>query len=370
MGARDLPECLVLQLRQLPRSEAQLIAIMICKQHLELLAKRDLKKLMAVTGADDELVKRAQTLIVALEPKPGRPFYPAEANIVVPDVMVLKSGRNWKVVLNPDVMPKLRINDLYAQAIRGQRNGSASGLSARLQEARWLLKSLEIRHVTLMKVARSIVERQVEFLEHGDEYMKPMILRDIAEAIGMHESTVSRVTANKYMATSRGIFELKYFFTSSIASSDGGEAHSAEAVQRAARAGCTQVEHGVFADDATRALLQPLRGGLPDDVAARLQPAPPTRGAYEQLIELSYTGTADVPELAQIADAHALPAHRTRDVRLFGPARLLLAQKLRLVAHEFEGHQRGGSRVPCGGGVVPRNQQAAGVGGVKARVAG
>ena len=230
VGARDLPECLVLQLRQLPRSEAQLIAIMICKQHLDLLAKRDLKKLMAMTGADDELVKRAQALIVGLEPKPGRPFYPAEANIVVPDVMVLKSGRGWKVVLNPDVMPKLRINDLYAQAIRQGRGASASGnhagLSMRLQEARWFMKNIQQRFDTIKRVSQAIVERQKNFFTHGEIAMKPLVLREIADELGLHESTISRVTTAKYMATVFGTFELKYFFGSSLNTDAGGNASS------------------------------------------------------------------------------------------------------------------------------------------------
>ena len=230
VGARDLPECLVLQLRRLPRSEAQLIAIMICKQHLELLAKRDLKKLMAVTGADDELVKRAQTLIVALEPKPARPFYPAEANIIVPDVMVLKSGRSWKVVLNPDVMPKLRINDLYARAIRQGRSaagdGSQAGLSQRLQEARWFMKNIQQRFDTIKRVSQAIVERQKNFFTHGEIAMKPLVLREIADELGLHESTISRVTTAKYMATVFGTFELKYFFGSSLNTEAGGNASS------------------------------------------------------------------------------------------------------------------------------------------------
>ena len=230
VGARGLPECLVLQLRRLPRSEAQLIAIMICKQHLELLAKRDLKKLMAVTGADDGLVKRAQTLIVALEPKPGRPFYPAEANIIVPDVMVLKSGRNWKVVLNPDVMPKLRINDLYARAIRQGRgsagDGSQAGLSQRLQEARWFMKNIQQRFDTIKRVSQAIVERQKNFFTHGEIAMKPLVLREIADELGLHESTISRVTTAKYMATVFGTFELKYFFGSSLNTEAGGNASS------------------------------------------------------------------------------------------------------------------------------------------------
>ncbi|MBP7616745.1 MAG: RNA polymerase factor sigma-54 [Steroidobacteraceae bacterium] len=231
VGARDLPECLTLQLRLLPRSEAQMIAIMICKQHLELLARRDLKKLMSVTGADEDLVKQAQALITALEPKPGRPFARAEANIIVPDVIVQKSGRSWKVVLNPDVMPKLRINDLYAQAIRqgrgaGNANGSHAGLSSRLQEARWFMKNIQQRFDTIQRVSQAIVERQKNFFTHGEIAMKPLVLREIADELGLHESTISRVTTAKYMATVFGTFELKYFFGSSLNTDAGGNASS------------------------------------------------------------------------------------------------------------------------------------------------
>ena len=228
VGARNLSECLILQLRCLPRSEAQIIAIMICKQHLELLARRDMKKLMSVTGADEVLIKQAQVLIVATEPKPGRPFTRAEANIVVPDVIVQKSGRNWKVVLNPDVMPKLRINDLYAQAIRqGRGSGKAgSGLSSRLQEARWFMKNIQQRFDTIQRVSQAIVERQKSFFTHGAIAMKPLVLREIADELGLHESTISRVTTAKYMATMFGTFELKYFFGSSLNTEAGGNASS------------------------------------------------------------------------------------------------------------------------------------------------
>jgi RNA polymerase sigma-54 factor len=231
VGARDLAECLTLQLRALPRSEAQMIAIIICKNHLPLLARRDLKRLIAVTGADDELLREAQALIVALEPKPARQFSRAEANIIVPDVIVQKSGRGWKVVLNPDVMPKLRINDLYANAIRQQRgagglNGASAGLSSRLQEARWFVKNILQRFDTIQRVSQAIVERQKSFFTHGAIAMKPLVLREIADELGLHESTISRVTTAKYMATPFGTFELKYFFGSSLNTEAGGNASS------------------------------------------------------------------------------------------------------------------------------------------------
>ena len=226
VGAANLGDCLCLQLKELPKTPARDVAMAVCRNHLELLARRDMKKLVAATGADEDTLREAQTLIVACEPKPGRPFTKAEANIVVPDVIVIKSGRGWKATLNPDVMPKLRINDLYAQAIRGQRNGSASGLSARLQEARWFMKNILQRFDTILRVSQAIVERQKGFFTHGEIAMKPLVLREIADELGLHESTISRVTTAKYMNTPFGTFELKYFFGSSLNTDAGGNASS------------------------------------------------------------------------------------------------------------------------------------------------
>jgi RNA polymerase sigma-54 factor len=226
VGAADLPECLVLQLRPLPASPARAVAIAICKRHLDLLARRDTRKLMALTGANEDLLREAQGLIVACEPKPGRPFTRAEANVIIPDVIVQRSGRGWKAVLNPDVMPKLRINDLYAQAIKGQRGNGASGLSARLQEARWFMKNILQRFDTIQRVSQAIIERQKSFFTHGAIAMKPLVLREIADELGLHESTISRVTTAKYMATPFGTFELKYFFGSSLNTEAGGNASS------------------------------------------------------------------------------------------------------------------------------------------------
>mgnify|MGYP000968336499 FL=1 len=233
VGAANLSDCLILQLRALPRSEAQVIAILICKSHLELLARRDYKKLMAATGADEALLREAQDLIVHLEPKPGRAFTRAEANIIVPDVIVQKVGRNFKVMLNPDVMPKLRINDVYANALRQSRapRGSTAteghaNMSARLQEARWFIKNIQQRFDTILRVSQAIVDRQKNFFTHGEIAMKPLVLREIADELGLHESTISRVTTAKYMATPFGTFELKYFFGSSLNTEAGGNASS------------------------------------------------------------------------------------------------------------------------------------------------
>ncbi len=233
VGAAHLSECLILQLRALPRSEAQVIAILICKSHLELLARRDYKKLMAATGADEELLKEAQAMIVKLEPKPGRQFTRAEANIIVPDVIVQKAGRNFRVTLNPDVMPKLRINDMYSNALKQSRapRGTAAteghtNMSARLQEARWFVKNIQQRFDTILRVSQAIVDRQKNFFTHGEIAMKPLVLREIADELGLHESTISRVTTAKYMATLFGTFELKYFFGSSLNTEAGGNASS------------------------------------------------------------------------------------------------------------------------------------------------
>jgi RNA polymerase sigma-54 factor len=225
VGARDLAECLVLQLRLLPDSPAREVAITIAEQHLELLARRDIKKLVTATGADEDLIRDAQALIRACEPKPGRPFAEAESNIVVPDVIVSRAGRGFKVGLNPDVLPKLRINDLYAQAMRGQR-GNGGGMTGRLQEARWFMKNIQQRFDTILRVSRAIVERQKNFFSHGAIAMKPLVLREIADELGLHESTISRVTTAKYMATPHGTFELKYFFGSSLNTEAGGNASS------------------------------------------------------------------------------------------------------------------------------------------------
>jgi len=251
IGAHDLAECLTLQLRTRERSEAQAIAIIVCKNHLPLLARRDLKKLMAATGADETLLREAQAMIVALEPKPARPFARAEANIVVPDVIVQRSGRSWKVQLNPDVMPKLRINDLYASAIRQHRgsgalNGAGPALNSRLQEARWFVKNILQRFDTIQRVSQAIVERQKSFFTHGAIAMKPLVLREIADELGLHESTISRVTTAKYMATPFGTFELKYFFGSSLGTDAGGTASST-----AVRALIRQI---VAAEDPTKPL--------------------------------------------------------------------------------------------------------------------
>ena len=230
VGARNLGECLCIQLRALPRTAARQLALRIATQYLEPLARRDFRRISALTGADEALVRQAQALIRVCEPKPGRPFAAAEANIVVPDVIVRKTGRGLSVTLNPDVMPKLRINDVYAQAVRGQRGGAAAAggatLGSRLQEARWFVKNIQQRFDTILRVSKAIVERQKAFFTHGAIAMKPLVLREIADELGLHESTISRVTTAKYMATPQGTYELKYFFGSSLNTEAGGNASS------------------------------------------------------------------------------------------------------------------------------------------------
>lgn len=233
VGAANLSDCLVLQLKTQPASRVRDVAIDICRHHLELLARRDTRKLMSAASATEGEVKQAQGLIVQLEPKPGRAFTRAEANIIVPDVIVQKSGRGWKVVLNADVMPKLRINDMYAQALRASRSprGTAASeghvaMSSRLQEARWFVKNILQRFDTILRVSQAIVDRQKNFFTHGEIAMKPLVLREIADELGLHESTISRVTTAKYMNTPFGTFELKYFFGSSLNTEAGGNASS------------------------------------------------------------------------------------------------------------------------------------------------
>ena len=229
VGARSLGECLSLQLRQKPPPKSTavtlLAALKICTEHLTLLAKRDFKKIAQLIEMDESTVRAAQGLIVGLEPKPGRPFARAEAQIIIPDVIVMKVARQWKAVLNPDVMPKLRVNDLYAQAIKSQR-ASGSALTARLQEARWFIRNIQQRFDTILRVSQAIIERQKNFFSHGAIAMKPLVLREIADELGLHESTISRVTTAKYMSTPFGTYELKYFFGSSLNTDAGGNASS------------------------------------------------------------------------------------------------------------------------------------------------
>ena len=220
VGARSVGECIELQLRQLdPAIPGFNAAIEIARHHLERIAGRELAVVKRELCASDEELACALALVRSCHPRPGATVSAGAAEYVVPDVFVRRTEHGWAVEINSATLPRVRLNQSYASLIG--RNASHATMRAQLQEARWLLKSLEIRHETLIKVARSIVERQTAFLEQGEEHMRPMILKDIAEAIGMHESTISRVTSGKYMHTPRGVFELRYFFSSHVEGADG-----------------------------------------------------------------------------------------------------------------------------------------------------
>src|SRR5262245_54138548 len=224
VGARSPAECLSLQLKTLPDDGERKLALTVVEQHLELFAARDYTRLKALTGADDERLRAAQRLIQALNPRPGASFAKVEARYVIPDVIVKKVRNVWRASLNPDAMPRLRINRLYAELAAAARSGA--GLSSQLQEARWLIKNVQQRFDTILRVSQAIVDRQRHFLEHGEVAMRPLVLREIASTLSLHESTISRVTTQKFMATPRGTFELKYFFGSHVATEAGGAASS------------------------------------------------------------------------------------------------------------------------------------------------
>ena len=241
VGARDLGECLRLQLRALlqddvsPEAREMLeVALRICSQPMELLARRDIKRLVQLGVGSDALVREAIARIARLEPKPGRRFVDVERNVVIPDVLVVQVGKTvggmgpkFRVQLNPDVMPRLKVHDIYANVLRNHKASSShAGLQQRLQEARWFIKNIQQRFDTILRVSTAIVERQKSFFTHGELAMRPLVLREIADELGLHESTISRVTTAKYMATPFGTFELKYFFGSGLGTESGGNASS------------------------------------------------------------------------------------------------------------------------------------------------
>ena len=253
VGARNLGECLTLQLRAMQKllldqnemglnagpTEGQekliVVALRICAQPIDFLARRDLKRLTQLCACADADVREAIALIGRLEPKPGRKFVDVERNVVVPDVLVIKvglgAGSKFKVQLNQDVMPRLRVHDIYANALKGHRSGGRdasnhAALQQRLQEARWFIKNIQQRFDTILRVSTAIVERQKNFFMHGELAMRPLVLREIADELGLHESTISRVTTAKFMATPFGTFELKYFFGSGLGTESGGNASS------------------------------------------------------------------------------------------------------------------------------------------------
>jgi RNA polymerase sigma-54 factor len=264
VGARSMSECLRLQLQQRlqelpaplsapsaqsPKQDDGLAlrqtlaqALRLIEQPPELLARRDLRRLTQLTGgagaAGEALTREALALIARLEPKPGRRFVDVERHIITPDVLVQRVGggpsnARFRVMLNPDVMPRLRVHDIYANALKGQRSGGAAressnhaALQQRLQEARWFIKNIQQRFDTILRVANAIVDRQKSFFVHGELAMRPLVLREIADELGLHESTISRVTTAKYMSTPYGTYELKYFFGSGLGTESGSSASS------------------------------------------------------------------------------------------------------------------------------------------------
>ena len=231
VGARDLQECLKLQLIERDRFDPAMAAFI---DHLELLAKGDMRGLLKATGADEEDVRDMIAEVRSLTPKPGYAYGGETVQTVAPDVFVRKAqDGGWKIELNSETMPKVLVNQRYYTEISASKckEDDKVFLNEQFANANWLAKSLDQRARTILKVASEIVRQQDAFLEYGVRHLRPLNLRAVADAISMHESTVSRVTANKYMATPRGLFELKYFFTAAIASSEGGEAHSAESVR-------------------------------------------------------------------------------------------------------------------------------------------
>ncbi len=228
IGARNLSECLLLQLRQLPATTPWMAeAQRLVRDFIDLLGSRDYSQLMRRMKLKEDELRQIIELVQSLNPRPGSQIESSEAEYVVPDVIVRKDNERWLVELNQEAVPRLRVNPQYAGFVRrADTSADNTFMRNQLQEARWFIKSLQSRNETLMKVATQIVEHQRGFLDHGDEAMKPLVLHDIAEAVGMHESTISRVTTQKYMHTPRGIYELKYFFSSHVSTSEGGECSS------------------------------------------------------------------------------------------------------------------------------------------------
>ncbi len=227
IGARNLQECLLLQLKQLdPVTPLRDVAIMIIERYLSLLGNHDFRTLLKQTHLTEDDLKIAITLIQSLNPRPGLSFTSQQPDYVIPDIIVQKHNHQWLAKLNTQILPKLKINQYYAALANTKNPRDSQFIRNNLQDARWLIKSLENRNDTLIKVSRCIVEQQQDFFEHGTEYMKPMVLADIAHTIEMHESTVSRVTTQKYLHCPRGIFELKYFFSSHVNTESGGATSS------------------------------------------------------------------------------------------------------------------------------------------------
>ncbi len=228
VGARNARECLSLQLKPMPPSPERDLALTIVEQHLDQLAAHDFVRIKKSLHCTEDELRVARDLICSLNPHPGAQYAPLDTRYVIPDVTVKKLRNEWVVSLNNEAMPRLRINRLYSDILRRNHIGNAAsmGLATQLQEAKWLIKNVQQRFDTILRVAQAIVDRQRAFFDHGAVAMRPLILREIAEAVNLHESTISRVTTQKYLASPRGIFELKYFFGSHVATDSGGAASS------------------------------------------------------------------------------------------------------------------------------------------------
>lgn len=231
IGARNLRECLVMQLQALPEyTPYRDQALLLVNNHLDSLAARDFCTIKKLLRCDDDCLRSIQYMITRLNPRPGTAFSSAVARYIIPDVIVTKIGGAWVASLNPEAMPRLKINRLYADILKRCHDDSGRRLSSQLHEAKWLIKNVHQRFSTILKVSSAVVERQRPFFEHGAVAMRPMVLREIADTLDLHESTISRVTTQKFMRTPRGIFELKYFFGSHVATDTGG-ACSATAIR-------------------------------------------------------------------------------------------------------------------------------------------
>jgi len=274
--ARSLAECLAAQLREKNRLDPAMQALL---DNLELLAKRDFRGLMEICGVDWADLQDMIAEIRALDPKPGAFWDGAPPPSIIPDVLMRAlPGGDWVIELNPETLPRVMVNEVfYTRISRTASRDDKTFLQDKYATANWLVKSLAQRAQTIMKVSAEIVARQDGFFRHGITHLRPLILRDIAETVGLHESTVSRVTSNKYMATPRGTFELKYFFTNAIAGA-GGESHSAEAVRHRIRALVdAETAEGILSDDAIVAMLR--REGV--DIARR------TVAKYREALHIS-----------------------------------------------------------------------------------
>ncbi len=223
VGARTPAECLELQLNALPGDKpTRTLAIRIVRSHLEDLAAHDFVRLKKVLRCDDESLRKAQQLIQSLNPYPGAAYGVSDTRYIVPDVVVQMEKGEWVARLNPEAMPRLRVNNIYAQILQSKQHAPSAQMSSQLQEARWLIRTVQQRFDTILRVAQAIVVRQRNFFDHGEVAMRPLVMREISETLELHESTVSRVTTQKFMSTPRGILELKYFFGSYVATDAGG----------------------------------------------------------------------------------------------------------------------------------------------------